>query len=160
METGSQRSKMLLMFRDWVTNADNTYSRLRHRRWADPFPNHGGASEIIGMETAPTDPGSQTGRLPDAVTACVGGGSNAIGLFHVFWTTPVCGWSDSKPTMVSRRTRGDIHRRFAGAFQGSFSYLLQDEDGQTIESHLICSWAWVPNMPGSGKPESSGSSPM
>ncbi|WP_412458256.1 pyridoxal-phosphate dependent enzyme [Mycolicibacterium fortuitum] len=82
----------------------------------------------------------QAGRLPDAVTACVGGGSNAIGVFHAFIDDPavrLVGFEAAGDGVETGRHAATFTGGSPGAFQGSFSYLLQDEDGQTIESHSI-----------------------
>ena len=82
----------------------------------------------------------QAGRLPDAVTACVGGGSNAIGIFHAFIDDPgvrLVGYEAAGDGVETGRHAATFTGGSPGAFQGSFSYLLQDEDGQTIESHSI-----------------------
>jgi tryptophan synthase beta chain len=82
----------------------------------------------------------QTGRLPDAVAACVGGGSNAIGIFHPFIDDPgvrLVGFEAAGDGVETGRHAATLTGGSPGAFQGSFSYLLQDADGQTIESHSI-----------------------
>jgi tryptophan synthase beta chain len=82
----------------------------------------------------------QAGRLPDAVAACVGGGSNAIGIFHAFIDDPgvrLVGYEAAGDGVETGRHAATFAGGSPGAFQGSFSYLLQDEDGQTIESHSI-----------------------
>ncbi|WP_131810256.1 pyridoxal-phosphate dependent enzyme, partial [Mycolicibacterium fortuitum] len=94
---------------------------------------------IIGME-ARAQILDQAGRLPDAVTACVGGGSNAIGVFHAFIDDPavrLVGFEAAGDGVETGRHAATFTGGSPGAFQGSFSYLLQDEDGQTIESHSI-----------------------
>jgi tryptophan synthase beta chain len=78
--------------------------------------------------------------LPDAVTACVGGGSNAIGIFHPFIDDPgvrLVGFEAAGDGVETGRHAATFTGGSPGAFQGSFSYLLQDADGQTIESHSI-----------------------
>ena len=82
----------------------------------------------------------QAGRLPDAVVACVGGGSNAIGIFHAFLDDPgvrLVGYEAAGDGVETGRHAATFAGGSPGAFQGSFSYLLQDEDGQTVESHSI-----------------------
>jgi tryptophan synthase beta chain len=142
VESGSKTLKDAIndAFRDWVTNADNTYYCFGTAAGPHPFPTMvRDFQRIIGLE-ARTQILAQAGRLPDAVAACVGGGSNAIGIFHPFI-------DDSSVRLVGFEAAGDgveTGRHAAtftggtpGAFQGSYSYLLQDEDGQTIESHSI-----------------------
>ena len=78
--------------------------------------------------------------MPDAVVACVGGGSNAIGIFHAFLDDPgvrLVGYEAAGDGVETGRHAATFTGGSPGAFQGSFSYLLQDEDGQTIESHSI-----------------------
>ena len=94
---------------------------------------------VIGLE-ARAQIQDQAGRLPDAVTACVGGGSNAIGMFHAFIDDPgvrLVGYEAAGDGVETGRHAATFTGGSPGAFQGSFSYLLQDEDGQTIESHSI-----------------------
>ena len=94
---------------------------------------------VIGLE-ARVQIVEQAGRLPDAVTACVGGGSNAIGIFHAFIDDPgvrLVGYEAAGDGVETGRHAATFTGGSPGAFQGSFSYLLQDEDGQTIESHSI-----------------------
>ena len=94
---------------------------------------------VIGLETR-VQIVDQAGRLPDAVTACVGGGSNAIGIFHAFIDDPgvrLVGYEAAGDGVETGRHAATFTGGSPGAFQGSFSYLLQDEDGQTIESHSI-----------------------
>jgi tryptophan synthase beta chain len=94
---------------------------------------------VIGLETR-VQIQDQAGRLPDAVTACVGGGSNAIGIFHPFLDDPgvrLVGFEAAGDGVETGRHAATFTGGSPGAFQGSFSFLLQDEDGQTIESHSI-----------------------
>ena len=94
---------------------------------------------VIGME-ARAQMLAQAGRLPDAVTACVGGGSNAIGIFHAFIDDPgvrLVGFEAAGDGVETGRHAATFSGGSPGAFQGSYSYLLQDADGQTIESHSI-----------------------
>jgi len=94
---------------------------------------------VIGLE-ARAQMLDQAGRLPDAVVACVGGGSNAIGIFHAFIDDPavrLVGYEAAGDGVETGRHAATFTGGSAGAFQGSYSYLLQDEDGQTVESHSI-----------------------
>ncbi|MDT5094517.1 MAG: tryptophan synthase beta chain [Mycobacterium sp.] len=127
-------------FRDWVTNADSTYYCFGTAAGPHPFPMMvRDFQRVIGLETR-AQILSQAGRLPDAVTACVGGGSNAIGIFHTFIDEPgvrLIGFEAAGDGVETGRHAATFTGGSPGAFQGSFSYLLQDEDGQTIESHSI-----------------------
>jgi tryptophan synthase beta chain len=142
VETGSQTLKDAIneAFRDWVTNADNTYYCFGTAAGPHPFPTMvRDFQRIIGLETR-IQVQAQAGRLPDAVVACVGGGSNAIGIFHAFIDDPgvrLVGYEAAGDGVETGRHAATFTGGSPGAFQGSFSYLLQDEDGQTIESHSI-----------------------
>jgi tryptophan synthase beta chain len=142
VETGSKTLKDAIneAFRDWVTNAENTYYCFGTAAGPHPFPTMvRDFQRIIGLETR-AQVQAQTGRLPDAVVACVGGGSNAIGIFHAFLDDPgvrLVGYEAAGDGVETGRHAATFSGGLPGAFQGSFSYLLQDEDGQTIESHSI-----------------------
>ena len=142
VEAGSKTLKDAIneAFRDWVTNADNTYYCFGTAAGPHPFPTMvRDFQRVIGLE-ARAQIQAQAGRLPDAVTACVGGGSNAIGIFHAFIDDPnvrLVGYEAAGDGVETGRHAATFTGGSPGAFQGSFSYLLQDEDGQTIESHSI-----------------------
>jgi tryptophan synthase beta chain len=139
--SGSQTLKDAIneAFRDWVTNAERTYYCFGTAAGPHPFPMMvRDFQRVIGLE-ARAQILAQAGRLPDAVTACVGGGSNAIGIFHAFIDDAVrlVGFEAAGDGIGTGRHAATFTGGSRGAFQGSFSYLLQDEDGQTIESHSI-----------------------
>lgn len=142
VEAGSKTLKDAIneAFRDWVTNADETYYCFGTAAGPHPFPLMvRDFQRIIGME-ARVQIQAQAGRLPDAVTACIGGGSNAIGIFHAFIDDPgvrLIGYEAAGDGVETGRHAATFTGGSPGAFQGSFSYLLQDEDGQAIESHSI-----------------------
>ncbi|MBC2680863.1 tryptophan synthase subunit beta [Corynebacterium sp. 4HC-13] len=126
--------------RFWVSHADDTYYCFGTAAGPHPFPQMvRDLQRIIGVE-ARQQFIAETGALPDAVVACVGGGSNAIGLFHRFI-------SDEYVRLVGAEAAGDgietgrhaapIYMGRRGVFQGSYADLMQDEDGQIIESHSI-----------------------
>src|SRR5690606_16820962 len=82
----------------------------------------------------------QAGRLPDAVAACVGGGSNAIGIFHGFLDDPdvrLVGLEPGGKGLESGEHGATLSQGTPGTLHGALSYLLQDEDGQTIEAYSI-----------------------
>ena len=126
--------------RDWVTNVDTTHYLLGTAAGAHPFPAmvryfH----EVIGEE-AREQILAQTGRLPDAVAACVGGGSNAIGIFHGFLDDPsvaLYGFEAGGDGVDTGRHAATITLGKPGVLHGARTYLMQDEDGQTVESHSI-----------------------
>ncbi|MGU3499172.1 tryptophan synthase subunit beta [Mycobacterium sp. C31M] len=142
VESGSKTLKDAIneTFRDWVANADNTYYAFGTAAGPHPFPLLvRDFQRVIGMETR-VQIREQAGRLPDAVVACVGGGSNAIGIFHAFIDDPavrLVGYEAAGDGVETGRHAATFTGGSPGAFQGSFSYLMQDEDGQTIESHSI-----------------------
>lgn len=142
VESGSRTLKDAIneTFRDWVAHADNTYYCFGTAAGPHPFPTMvRDFQRIIGLE-ARVQIQAQAGRLPDAVTACIGGGSNAIGVFHAFIDDPgvrLVGYEAAGDGVETGRHAATFTGGSPGAFQGSFSYLLQDEDGQTIESHSI-----------------------
>ena len=142
VESGSKTLKDAIneAFRDWVTNADNTYYCFGTAAGPHPFPMMvRDFQRVIGLE-ARAQMLAQVGRLPDAVTACVGGGSNAIGIFHAFIDDPgvrLIGFEAAGDGVETGRHAATFTGGTPGAFQGSYSYLLQNEDGQTIESHSI-----------------------
>ncbi|OBK99579.1 tryptophan synthase subunit beta [Mycobacterium sp. 1165178.9] len=142
VESGSKTLKDAIneAFRDWVTNADTTFYCFGTAAGPHPFPAMvRDFQRIIGLE-ARAQIQAQAGRLPDAVVACIGGGSNAIGIFHPFIDDPnvrLIGFEAAGDGVETGRHAATFSGGSPGAFQGSFSYLLQDEDGQTIESHSI-----------------------
>src|SRR6202011_820725 len=140
VEAGSKTLKDAIneAFRDWVINADNTYYCFGTATGPHPFPTMvRDFQRAIGLETR-VQIAEQAGRLPDAVTACVGGGSNAFGISHAFIDDPgvrLVGYEAGGDGVETGRHAATFTGGSPGAFQGSFSYLLQDEDGQTIEPH-------------------------
>ncbi|HSA39362.1 MAG TPA: tryptophan synthase subunit beta [Mycobacterium sp.] len=142
VSTGSATLKDAISeaFRDWVTNAADTYYCFGTAAGPHPFPVMvRDFQRVIGFE-ARAQIQSRTGALPDAVVACIGGGSNAIGAFHAFLDDPsvrLVGLEAAGEGMQSGRHAATFTGGTPGAFQGSYSYLLQDEDGQTVESHSI-----------------------
>ncbi|PSR66629.1 tryptophan synthase subunit beta [Nocardia sp. MDA0666] len=140
--TGSQTLKDAIneALRDWVTNASETYYCFGTAAGPHPFPLMvRDFQRIVGLE-ARVQVQTQTGRLPDAVVACVGGGSNAIGIFHPFLDDEgvrLIGYEAAGDGVETGRHAATFAGGRPGAFQGAYSYLLQDEDGQTIESHSI-----------------------
>lgn len=139
---GSQTLKDAIndALRDWVSNVDTTHYLLGTAAGAHPFPAmvrffH----EVIGEE-ARAQILEQTGKLPDAVVACIGGGSNAIGIFHGFLDDPsvkIYGFEAGGDGVETGRHAATITLGKPGVLHGARSYLMQDDDGQTIESHSI-----------------------
>ncbi|WP_052068828.1 tryptophan synthase subunit beta [Rhodococcoides fascians] len=126
--------------RDWVTHADNTYYCFGTVAGPHPFPVMvRDFQRIIGLE-ARQQVLASIGRLPDAIAACVGGGSNAIGIFHAFIDDAdvrLVGFEAAGDGVETGRHAATISGGTPGALHGAYSYLLQNEDGQTVESHSI-----------------------
>ncbi|WP_268928033.1 tryptophan synthase subunit beta [Nakamurella leprariae] len=127
-------------FRDWVATVDHTFYLFGTVGGPHPFPVIvRDLQRIIGLE-ARAQVLEQTGRLPDAVAACVGGGSNAIGIFHAFLDDPdvrLVGLEAGGDGVETGRHAATISGGSVGVLHGARSFLLQDADGQVIESHSI-----------------------
>ena len=126
--------------RDWVTNVDSTHYLLGTVAGPHPFPTMvRDLHRIIGVEARGQVLQSH-GRLPDVVAACVGGGSNAIGIFHAFLDDPqveLLGLEAGGDGIDSGLHASSITGGAPGVLHGTRSFLLQDADGQTTESHSI-----------------------
>ncbi len=126
--------------RDWVTNVETTHYMLGTAAGGHPFPAMvRDFARGIGDE-ARRQCLELVGRLPDAAVACVGGGSNAIGLFTAFLADEnvrLYGFEAGGDGYDTGRHAATITAGQIGVLHGARSYLLQDEDGQTIESHSI-----------------------
>ncbi|HWU47467.1 MAG TPA: tryptophan synthase subunit beta [Humibacter sp.] len=140
--TGSRTLKDAIneALRDWVTNVENTNYIFGTVAGPHPFPSMVRDLQKIIGEEARQQVLDLTGSLPDAVAACVGGGSNAIGIFHAFLDDPsvaLYGFEAGGDGADTPRTAATITVGRPGVLHGTRSYLLQDEDGQTVESHSI-----------------------
>ncbi len=142
VETGSRTLKDAISeaMRDWVTNVDRTYYLLGSALGAHPYPRIvRGFHRCIGIEARQQILEAE-GRLPDAIYACVGGGSNAIGIFHPFI-------EDTSVRLIGIEAGGrgpELGQHAArfiggapGVLHGAYSYLLQDNDGQIALTHSI-----------------------
>jgi tryptophan synthase beta chain len=140
--TGSKTLKDAIneAMRDWVTNVETTHYLLGTVAGPHPFPTMvRDFHRIIGVE-ARAQVLELTGKLPDAVLACVGGGSNAIGIFHPFIddvNVQLIGLEAGGDGVSSGRHAATISGGTPGVLHGTRSYVLQDENGQTVESHSI-----------------------
>ncbi|MFC0543638.1 tryptophan synthase subunit beta [Kutzneria chonburiensis] len=127
-------------FRDWVANVDSTHYLFGTAAGPHPFPTIvRDLQRVVGVE-AREQIQRRTGRLPDAVVACVGGGSNAIGAFHPFLDdagTRLIGCEAAGDGVETGRHAATFAGGKVGVLHGSRSYVLQDEDGQTRETHSI-----------------------
>jgi len=142
VNTGSRTLKDAIndAMRDWVTNVEDTNYIFGTVAGPHPFPEMVRDLQKIIGEEAREQVLSLTGALPTAVVACVGGGSNAMGIFHAFlddedvslWGYEAAGDGAETPRHAATITKGR-----PGVLHGARSFLLQDEDGQTVESHSI-----------------------
>ncbi len=125
--------------RDWVANLRDTHYLLGSCVGPHPFPRIvRDFQSVIGRE-ARRQVLEREGRLPDTVVACVGGGSNAIGIFHPFADDDVAlvGVEAGGEGLDTGRHGASLSRGSVGVFQGALSYLLQDDDGQALETHSV-----------------------
>ncbi|MCW9014030.1 MAG: tryptophan synthase subunit beta [Gammaproteobacteria bacterium] len=126
--------------RDWVTNIDNTFYIIGTVAGPHPYPAMvRDFQTIIGRE-ARRQIMEQAGRLPDALVACVGGGSNAIGLFHPFLAdedVAIYGVEGGGDGIASGRHAAPLCAGEPGVLHGNRTYLMEDKDGQIIETHSI-----------------------
>ncbi|CAN5403051.1 tryptophan synthase subunit beta [soil metagenome] len=138
--TGTLKDAMNEAMRDWVTNVEDTYYLIGTAAGPHPYPVMvRDFQSVIGIE-ARAQILEMEGRLPDAVVACIGGGSNAIGLFHPFL-------ADEGVRLIGVEAAGhgvDTDKHAAsltggrpGVLHGNRTYLLQDDDGQIIDAHSI-----------------------
>jgi tryptophan synthase beta chain len=138
---GTLKDAMNEALRDWVTNVENTYYLIGTAAGPHPYPEMvRDFQSVIGDETREQMMEAE-GRLPDAIVACIGGGSNAIGIFHPFL--------DDKDVAIYGVEAGghglDVENGHAasmnggrpGVLHGNRTYLLQDSDGQILEGHSI-----------------------
>ena len=140
--TGSRTLKDAIneAMRDWVTNVETTHYLLGTVAGPHPFPEMVRDFHKIIGEEAREQVLELTGRLPDAVLACVGGGSNAIGIFHRFipdTEVRLIGLEAGGEGIETGRHASTISGGSVGVLHGTRTYVLQDENGQTIESHSI-----------------------
>ena len=151
VEHGSQTLKDAVneAFRDWVANVATTHYVLGTVTGPHPFPEmvrefH----RLIGIE-ARQQVLDLVGRLPDVVCACVGGGSNAMGIFHRFLddaSVRLVGLEAGGSGIDSGKHAARFSTGIPGVLHGAFTYVLQDEDGQTIESHSVSAGLDYPSV--------------
>jgi tryptophan synthase beta chain len=151
VETGSRTLKDAIndALRDWVANVDSTHYLLGTVAGPHPFPEMVREFHKVIGEEARQQVLDRYGRLPDAIAACVGGGSNAMGIFEAFLddeSVRLHGYEAGGDGMETGRHAASITLGREGVLQGARSYLMQDEDGQTIESHSISAGLDYPSV--------------
>ncbi len=126
--------------RDWVTNSDNTFYIIGTVAGPHPYPAMvRDFQAVIGRESR-AQIRERTGRLPDTLVACVGGGSNAIGLFYPFLDDPevaMYGVEAAGEGLDTGKHAAPLCAGRSGVLHGNRTYLIEDRDGQIIETHSI-----------------------
>ena len=142
VESGSKTLKDALneAMRDWVTNVEDTFYIIGTVAGPHPYPMMvRDFQSIIGQECRTQMP-VMAGRQPDYVLACVGGGSNAIGIFHPYLDVPgvkLIGVEAGGDGVHTGRHSASLTAGVPGVLHGNRTYLLQDEDGQIIDTHSV-----------------------
>jgi tryptophan synthase beta chain len=138
--TGTLKDATSEAIRDWVTNVETTHYILGSVAGPHPYPMMvRDFHAVIGQETR-IQAQEKWGGLPDILIACVGGGSNAIGLFHEFVDEPsvrLIGIEAAGEGVESEKHAATLTKGRIGVLHGAMSYLLQNEDGQVLEAHSI-----------------------
>jgi tryptophan synthase beta chain len=143
VESGSKTLKDALneAMRDWVANVDNTFYIIGTVAGPHPYPMMvRDFQSVIGEECIVQMPEMTGGRQPDAVLACVGGGSNAMGIFHPYINyaeTRLIGIEAAGEGMDSGKHSASLQRGSPGVLHGNRTYVLQNDDGQVTETHSI-----------------------
>ncbi|WP_040160994.1 tryptophan synthase subunit beta [Mobilicoccus massiliensis] len=134
--------------RDWVTNVETTHYCIGTVTGPHPFPEMVRDFHAVIGEEARAQILDRVGRLPDAVCACVGGGSNAMGIFTAFLDDDVrlVGVEAGGEGVDSGRHAARFSGGVPGVLHGAATYVLQDEDGQTIESHSVSAGLDYPSV--------------
>jgi tryptophan synthase beta chain len=140
--SGSQTLKdaMNEAMRDWVTNIDDTFYIIGTVAGPHPYPQMVRDFQCVIGREAREQCLKQAGRLPDALVACVGGGSNAIGLFHPFLQdegVAMYGVEAAGDGLDTERHAAPLNRGKPGVLHGNRTYLMADENGQIIETHSV-----------------------
>ena len=138
--TGTLKDAMNEALRDWVANVRDTYYLIGTVAGPHPYPTLVRDFQSVIGEEAKAELREAEGRLPDVAVACIGGGSNAMGLFHAFLDDPevrLIGVEAGGRGLDTGLHAASLSRGRPGVLHGNRTYLLQDEDGQIIEAHSI-----------------------
>jgi len=142
VESGSKTLKDALneAMRDWVTNIENTFYIIGTVAGPHPYPMLvRDFQSVIGEECLVQMP-EMTGRQPDVVTACIGGGSNAMGIFYPYIDQKqvrLVGVEAAGEGLDGNKHAASLTKGYPGVLHGNRTYLLQDENGQIIETHSV-----------------------
>ena len=138
--TATLKDAMNEALRDWVTNVENTYYIIGTVAGPHPYPELvRDFQSVIGREAREQIQAAE-GRLPDTLVACIGGGSNAIGLFHPFLDdrdVRIIGVEAGGEGVETGRHAASLSSGTPGVLHGNRTYLLQDDDGQIADAHSI-----------------------
>jgi tryptophan synthase beta chain len=143
VESGSRTLKDALneALRDWVTNVENTFYIIGTVAGPHPYPMMvRDFQSVIGEECIEQMPAMHQGRQPDAVVACVGGGSNAMGIFYPYIGYPatrLIGVEAAGEGLESGKHSASLQRGAPGVLHGNRTYILQDPNGQITETHSV-----------------------
>ncbi|MDR3500332.1 MAG: tryptophan synthase subunit beta [Parvibaculum sp.] len=138
--SGTLKDAMNEALRDWVTNVENTYYLIGTVAGPHPYPAMVRDFQSVIGEEAKKQLQEAEGRLPDTLVACIGGGSNAMGLFHPFLDdtgVDIIGVEAGGHGIPSGEHSASITGGSPGVLHGNRTYLLQDADGQILEGHSI-----------------------
>lgn len=137
---GTLKDAMNEALRDWVTNVQDTYYLIGTAAGPHPYPEMVRDFQAVIGQEARAQMLEQEGRLPDAIIAAVGGGSNAIGLFHPFLDDPevaIYGVEAGGRGLDGQEHCASMTAGSPGVLHGNRTYLLQDADGQIMEGHSV-----------------------
>jgi len=138
--TGTLKDAMNEALRDWVTNVDDTFYIIGTAAGPHPYPQLvRDLQSVIGREVK-EQMMEREGRLPDSLVACIGGGSNAIGLFHPFLDDKdvrIVGVEAAGKGLETEEHCASLSGGTPGVLHGNRTYLLQDDDGQILDGHSI-----------------------
>jgi tryptophan synthase beta chain len=142
VENGSKTLKDALneALRDWVTNVENTYYMIGTVAGPHPYPTMVRDFNAVAGREARAQMLEQFGRLPDEIAACVGGGSNAIGIFHPFLddaSVRLVGVEAAGRGLETAEHSASICKGTPGVLHGNRTYLLTDRDGQILDTHSV-----------------------
>lgn len=138
--TGTLKDAMNEALRDWVTNVENTFYMIGTVAGPHPYPTMVREFQAVIGREARAQMLAREGRLPDSLIACIGGGSNAMGLFHAFLddaSVQLIGVEAAGEGLDSGKHAASLKGGVSGVLHGNRTYLLQDTDGQITDAHSV-----------------------